>query len=52
MRVRQVIETEEGEVTFEGTLTGKELEAVVAVGLNYLLKVGAMLVDSIEHPLT
>jgi hypothetical protein len=43
MKVDQVVETPEGTVTFTGELTAKELEACVAVGLNYLLQVGAIM---------
>ena len=42
MYVSKVVETEEGTVSFEGELTEKELEAVVSVGLNVLLKTGAL----------
>ena len=42
MKINQVFETPEGKVTFQGELVGKELEAVIAVGLNYLFSVGAL----------
>lgn len=42
MIVNQVVETEEGTVTFQGELTDAELEAVVSVGLNVLLKTGSL----------
>ena len=42
MNVKHVVETEEGTVKFEGELSDKELEAVVTVGLNSLLKLGVL----------
>lgn len=43
MEVKKVLENSKGEaVYFQGTLTGAELEAVIAVGLNTLLKHGAL----------
>jgi len=42
MYVKEVIETPEGKVSFEGVLTQKELQAVVSVGLNVLLRTGAI----------
>lgn len=42
MEVNKVFETPDGSVTFQGTLTGRELEAILTVGLNYLLQVGAI----------
>jgi hypothetical protein len=42
MKIDQVFETPEGKVQFKGELSGKELEAAVSVGLNYLLASGAM----------
>ena len=48
MHVKQVAETEEGTVTFEGELSTQELEAVVAVGLNVLLKTGSLI--QLEKP--
>lgn len=42
MYVSKVVETEDGTVSFEGELTEAELEAVVSVGLNVLLKTGSL----------
>lgn len=42
MDISQVIETEEGKVTFNGVLEGSELQAVITVGLLHLFKVGAL----------
>lgn len=43
MKVDKVFETPEGTVRFQAELTQKELDAVVTVGLNYLLQVGAII---------
>jgi hypothetical protein len=43
MYVNHVTETEDGTVKFEGELSTQELEAVVAVGLNVLLKTGSLI---------
>jgi hypothetical protein len=40
--IKRIIETEDGTVFFQGTLTGAELEAVITVGLNTLLQAGAL----------
>lgn len=42
MEISKVIETDDGEVKFEGKLVGAELEAVIAVGLLTLLQNGAL----------
>ena len=42
MVVNKVFKTPEGFVTFQGTLNERELEAIVTVGLNHLLQVGAI----------
>ncbi len=42
MNIKNVIETPEGAVTFEGELAGDDLEAVIAVGLLTLLQAGAL----------
>ena len=42
MKVDHVLETPEGTLTFKGELSQKELDAVVTVGLNYLLLTGAL----------
>lgn len=51
MELKKVIETEEGTVEFTGTLEGKELQAVIEVGLNTLLAHGALpfYVDEAEN---
>lgn len=43
MYVDHIVETPEGKVTFQGELTPAELKAVVTVGLNYLMSVGALI---------
>lgn len=48
MYVEQVVETDNGVVSFKGTLTKQELETVVFVGLSVLLKSGSMLVERDE----
>jgi hypothetical protein len=40
--INRVIETPDGDVKFEGTLQGAELEAVISVGLLILLQNGAL----------
>lgn len=42
MKINHAIETEDGEVTIQGTLEAKELALVLSVGLNYLYKQGAI----------
>ena len=42
MKVDHVLETPVGTLTFKGELSQKELDAVVSVGLNYLLLTGAL----------
>lgn len=42
MKVDHVLETPVGTLTFKGELSQKELDAVVTVGLNYLLLTGAL----------
>lgn len=42
MKINKVFETPDGEVHFVGELSKKEVEAVVSVGINYLLQVGAV----------
>lgn len=42
MQINRVIETPNGDVKFEGVLTGAELETVIAVGLLTLLQNGAL----------
>ena len=42
MQVTHVTETPEGNIEFRGELKGAELDAVVSVGLNYLLKMGVL----------
>jgi hypothetical protein len=42
MKVNHVTETPAGVIKFEGELSDKELQAVITVGLNYLLSVGAL----------
>ena len=40
MYVKQLIETEEGTIKFEGELSTEELEVVIQTGLNFLLQHG------------
>ena len=50
--INKTIETEEGTVKFEGTLEQKELDLVIQIGLNYLLKHGALpftMYDDVEE---
>ena len=42
MRINQVVETEDGAVTFQGNLTGPELAFVLEVGINVLVQRGAI----------
>lgn len=42
MDVNHVVETPQGDLKFQGTLSGQELAFVVEVGLNYLMKEGAI----------
>ena len=42
MRITKAVETEEGGVTFSGELVKDELDLVISVGLNYLIKSGAL----------
>jgi len=42
MKIDKIIETEEGTVRFQGEIEGLELDLVLKVGLNYLLKVGVL----------
>ena len=42
MLINKSFETPEGSVRFEGELEQQELDLVLQVGLNYLLKVGAI----------
>ena len=42
MQVSHVTETPDGTLEFRGELKGAELDAVVSVGLNYLLKMGVL----------
>jgi hypothetical protein len=43
MKIEKVIEQPDGSsVKFVGELNGAELDAVITVGLNYLLQVGAI----------
>lgn len=42
MKVDKILETPEGTIQFQGELKGKELDAVITVGLHYLLSVGAL----------
>ena len=41
MEIKQIIETDEGDVEFHGVLSGIELQAVITVGLNSLVQAGA-----------
>lgn len=42
MQVKNLIEKEEGSVVFQGVLEGKELAFVVEIGLEALIKAGAV----------
>lgn len=42
MEIKQIIETDEGDVEFHGVLSGIELQAVITVGLNSLVQAGAL----------
>jgi hypothetical protein len=42
MQINKTQEHEDGTVTFEGTLTGRELDLVVSFGLNFLNAKGLM----------
>jgi hypothetical protein len=42
MHVSKSIETAQGSVTFEGELSAEELDFVLKIGLNSLLKMGAI----------
>ena len=42
MKINQAIETEDGNVTIQGTIEGTELALVLSVGLNYLYQQGAI----------
>lgn len=42
MEIKQIIETDEGNVEFHGVLSGIELQAVITVGLNSLVQAGAL----------
>ena len=49
MRVTKAVETKEGGVTFSGELVKDELDLVISVGLNYLIKRG-LLPLKVLHP--
>jgi hypothetical protein len=42
MYIKRLIETEHGAVEFSAELSGEELEVVITVGLNTLLRAGAL----------
>lgn len=42
MKIRKTVETENGELEFEATLTEEEAKFVVEVGLNILLAQGSL----------
>ena len=42
MQVKNLIEKEDGSVVFQGVLEGKELAFVVEIGLEALIKAGAV----------
>lgn len=42
MKVSKTIETREGSVTFDGELSQEEADMVIGLGLNYLMKQGAI----------
>jgi hypothetical protein len=42
MHIKKLIETEQGAVEFSAELSGEELEVVITVGLNTLLRAGAL----------
>lgn len=50
MNVNQVIETEEGTVKFSGELSQAEADYVIQVGLNVLLRNGALPVTTEYNP--
>lgn len=42
MKIRSVIETEDGDVEFRGTLNPQEIKLVFSAGLNTIYKLGAL----------
>lgn len=48
MHVNKVFEKEDGSVTFQGTLDGQELAFVIEVGLETLIRAGAIPFASTE----
>ena len=42
MKVNKVIQTPDGPVTFSGELSGEEADLIIGLGLNYLMKQGAL----------
>lgn len=42
MRISKTVEREDGSVVFQGTLEGPELDFVVEMGVNVLMKQGAL----------
>lgn len=49
MKISKTIETEEGGVKFEGELAAAELDLIIGVGLNYLMKAGALPMQVVEE---
>lgn len=42
MKIKKVIETPEGEFTFEGNINEAELDLIVEAGVNFLLQQGVI----------
>jgi hypothetical protein len=42
VQIKHLIETPDGDVTFQGKLEGPELAFVIEVGINYLVQQGAI----------
>lgn len=42
MNINHVVETEQGTVKFQGTVTGPELAFIVETGINTLIELGAI----------
>lgn len=48
MQIKKTIETPDGSVTFEGTLSPDELDVVIQTGLSYLFMKGALPIKAID----
>lgn len=51
MDIKHTVETEDGDVEFQARLSGQELQAVLTVGLNTLIRMGAMPLLDEDRPM-